>query len=109
MTHFSRIGLLACTLGLSLLTGCAVDSKNSGWRGIGKTYQSEVKALPDGNFYVEAEAAPLAGRQTGAAEVAKDLANNHCAHRQQKMTVVKQEAESHLLINGVSRLTFKCQ
>jgi hypothetical protein len=109
MTHSSRWGLLACTLSVGLLTGCAVDSKNSGWHGIGKTYQSEVKRLPDGNFFVEVEAAPLAGRQSGASQVATDLANNHCALSQKKMTVVKQEADSHLLINGVSRLTFKCQ
>jgi predicted outer membrane protein len=109
MTYFSRVSLMACTLTLGLLAGCAVDSKNSGWHGAGKTYQSEVKRLPDGNFFVEVEAAPLAGRQSGAQQVATDLANNHCALRQQKMTVVKQEAGSHLLINGVSRLTFKCQ
>ena len=109
MTHFSRLGLLACTLSVGMLAGCAVDSKNSGWHGIGKTYQSEVKRLPDGNFFVEVEAAPLAGRQSGASQVATDLANNHCALDQKKMTVVKQEADSHLLVNGVSRLTFKCQ
>jgi hypothetical protein len=103
------MSLLACTLTIGMLAGCAVDSKNSGWRGIGKTYQSEVKRLPDGHFYVEVEAAPTAGGKSGASEVASELAKNHCSLSQQKMTVVKQEADSHLLINGVSRLTFKCQ
>lgn len=98
--------LIVCILGF--LSGCAIDSKNSGWRGIGKTYQSEVKPLPDGNFFVETEAALLAGRQTGAAEVAKELANNHCSLRKQKMVVLKQDLTSNFLLNGVSRLTFRC-
>ncbi len=96
-------------LGISvLLTGCAIDHHSTGSRGLGLTYQSAVKPQPDGSFYVEAEAAPLAGRQGGASAVVTEQATNFCSLRKQQMSAVKKELDSHLLVNGVARLTFKC-
>ncbi|MFE1574190.1 hypothetical protein ACFIQG_20645 [Comamonas odontotermitis] len=97
------------TLVLSTLAGCAVENRNSGTRGIGDVYMSDVKTHQDGSFYVEAEAAPLAGRKGGAAEVAAQRATDFCAQRNKKMVKIDQKADSHLLVNGVSRLTFNCQ
>lgn len=109
MKHLSRTTLLASSLLLGLLAGCAVNSQNTGWRGVGRTYQSAVKPLPDGNYYVEAEAALFAGRQTGADAVATELATDYCTNRKQKMVVIKKDADSNFVVNGVSRLTFSCQ
>lgn len=109
MNHVFRISMLVLPLILSQLSGCAVQSQNLGWRGVGLTYQSAVKTLPNGDFYVEAEAAPLAGRQSGAETVTAELAADHCKQRQRKVTVVDKSVDSHLLINGVSRLTFRCE
>jgi predicted outer membrane protein len=99
---------LAIALVSAFLTGCAVDNQSTGTRGIGFTYQSAVKPLPEGNFFIEAEAAPLAGRQDGALAVATEQASNFCALRKQQMSIVKKELASHLIVNGVARLTFKC-
>jgi hypothetical protein len=99
---------LAIALVSAFLTGCAIDHQSTGTRGAGLTYQSAIKSLPDGNFFIEAEAAPLAGRQDGALAVVTEQATNFCALRKQQMSVVKKELDTHLLVNGVARLTFKC-
>lgn len=97
-----------CAL-FSLLNGCAVDNQSTATRGIGKTYQSAVKPQPDGSFFIEAEAAPLAGRQSGAVSVVTEQASNFCAQRNKKMVEIQKTTDSHLLINGVARLHFRCE
>ena len=91
-----------------VLTACAVDNQYTATRGLGLTYRSDVKALPDGNFFVEAEAAPLAGRQGGARAVVNERAQFFCSERKKSVSVIKNETDSHLLVNGVARLTFAC-
>ncbi len=108
MRLFFRPIALSITFVSIFLSGCAVDNQHTGTRGAGLTYRSAVKPLPDGNFFIEAEAAPLAGRVEGAVAVATEQATNFCALRKQQMSVVKKEVDSHLLVNGVARLTFKC-
>lgn len=109
MGRSSGSTLLAGLLALGLLAGCAVEDKQTERLGLGAAYESGVKVLPDGNAFVEVEAAPLAGRQTGADEVATQQATAYCAQRRQKVVVVKKETDSHLLVNGVVRLTFRCE
>ena len=109
MKHSTFALLLGSTLSLGLLSGCAVDKEETSRHQLGATYRSAVKTLPNGQYFVEVEAAPLAGRQSGADTVATEKATQHCAQRQQKMTVVNKVFDSHLLVNGVVRLTFKCE
>ena len=108
MRLFFRPAALGITLTSVFLTGCAVDNHRTSTRGAGLTYQSAIKTVPNGNFYVEAEAAMLAGRQDGALAVTTELATDFCAQRKQQMSIVKKELDTHLFVNGVARLTFKC-
>lgn len=101
--------ILGNVLALSLLAGCAVDKNETSLHGLGAVYQATVKTLPDGNYYVEAEAAPTAGRQSGADQAVTSQASDFCAQRKQKMTVVNKEFDSHLVVNAVARLTFRCE
>ena len=96
-------------LAFYLLAGCAVDNQQTDVHGAGLSYRSNVRILPDGNNYIEVEAAPLAGRQSGAETIATNQANKFCADHNQKVVVVNKEFDSLLLVNGVVRLTFKCE
>ncbi|MCD2165564.1 hypothetical protein [Comamonas koreensis] len=109
MKSFINATFLSSVFIIGSLTGCAVENRSTGSSGIGRTYMSDIKTLANGNFYVEAEAAPLAGRQGGALRVTTERATDFCSQQYKKMIVVHEEADSHLLVNGVSRLTFVCQ
>lgn len=101
---------IACLFSaLGLLSACAVDKEKTTLSGIGLAYQSNVKTLPDGAYYVEVEAAPAAGRVAGARGVATNLAYEHCKKMNKKMSIVEMSEDSHLLINGVVKLKFKCE
>ena len=93
----------------ALLAGCAVDHQSTGFRGVGLVYESGIQTLPDGNFFMEVEAAPGAGRQSGASTVVTEKANAFCAQRSQKMVEIKRELDSNKIVNGVARLTFQCK
>lgn len=108
MKKFSHF-ILGNALALGLLAGCAIDKDQTSVHGLGAVYQSTVKAQPDGSYYVEAEAAPTAGRQSGADQAVTSQATDFCAQRKQKMTMVNKEFDSHLVVNAVARLTFKCE
>lgn len=103
------LSLLTLAAAVASLSGCAVNNQSTGTRGLGLTYQSAVKAKPDGTYYVEAEAAPLAGHRSGADAVATELATDFCNHRKQKMVEVKKDLDTHFLVNGVARLNFRCE
>lgn len=106
----NRTTTLSClALVTALLSACAVNNQSTGTRGLGLTYQSAIKPMNDGSFFVEAEAAPLAGRQSGADAVVTEQATNFCDHKKQKMVVVKKDFDSNLLVNGVVRLNFRCE
>jgi hypothetical protein len=99
---------LSALMIFGLLSACAVDNQKTSVNGLGLTYQSTVKPQADGSFYVEAEAAPLAGRTAGAKKVVIDQAVSHCAQTGKKMTVVDLQEGSNMVVNGVSKLRFKC-
>jgi len=90
----SGINLLLAAGAACLLAGCAVDHQSTGFRGIGLTYKSDVKTLADGNFFVEAEAALGAGRQSGASKIVMDEASAFCARRSQKMVEISSGTSS---------------
>jgi hypothetical protein len=90
------------------LSGCAVEHDDTGFSGLGFTYKSNVKQQSDGSYFVEAEAALAAGRITGAKGVVNDQATKFCAAQNKTVNVIDMQEDSHLLINGVVRMTFKC-
>lgn len=91
-----------------LLSGCAVKNDKTDFHGLGLTYQSHVKQLENGDYYTEVEAAPFAGRVPGAVGTANKNATDFCRSQNKAMQEVKTDRDSHLLINGVARLTFRC-
>jgi hypothetical protein len=93
----------------AVLTGCAVNHQSTGVRGVGLTYHSGVQTLPDGNFFAEVEAALGAGRQSGASKAVSEQATAFCAQRGQKMTEIKRELDTNIVIHGIARLTFQCK
>jgi hypothetical protein len=92
----------------SLLSGCAVQNDKTQFQGLGLTYQSDVKKLDNGDYLTEVEAAPAAGRIQGAIGSATKKASDFCRIQNKSMREVKTEIDTHLLVNGVARLTFKC-
>lgn len=93
---------------LFAVSGCAVENDHTEFKGIGFGYHSDVKKLEDGNYYLEAEASPGSGRISGASGSAYKEATKYCEIMGKSMKVVKEETDSHLIVNGVSRLTFSC-
>lgn len=100
------IGLLI--LASPLITGCAVPNDKTEFRGAGLTYNADISTDRNGNYVAAVEAAPLAGRKGGAEAYALQNANKHCNNQNKTVQVIKNETKSHLLVNGVARLTFKC-
>ncbi len=92
----------------SLLSGCAVQNDKTQSQGLGLTYQSDVKKLENGDYLTEVEAAPAAGRIQGAIGTATKKASDCCRVQNKSMEEVKTEIDTHLLVNGDARLTFKC-
>lgn len=95
-------------ISMAILSGCAVENDKTTINGLGLTYQSNVKRLHNGDYVTEVEAAPTAGRISGATGSANQNAVDYCRAQNKGMKVVNTETESHLLINGVARLTFRC-
>lgn len=93
---------------LLTLCGCAVEPDKVGVNIVGLTYQSTVKQLDDDQYYIEVEAAPLAGRVGGALKVAKADAENYCKEKEKELEIVEETTDSHLLVNGIGKLIFKC-
>lgn len=100
--------LLIIALASVILSGCAVKNDETQFQGLGLTYQSDVKKLDNGEYYTEVEAAPTAGRVSGAIGAVNKKASDYCKAQNKAMREVKTETDSHLLINGVARLTFRC-
>lgn len=92
----------------AMLTGCAVQNDKTQFNGLGLTYQSDVKELTNGEYFTEVEASPAAGRVPGAVGAANKKASDFCKAQNKTMQEVKTETDSHLLVNGVARLTFRC-
>lgn len=100
--------VVATVLMGSLLSGCAVQNDKTKFQGLGLTYQSDVKKLNNGDYLTEVEAAPAAGRIQGAIGTATKKASDFCRVQNKSMSEVNTEIDTHLLVNGVARLTFKC-
>ncbi len=92
----------------TFLSGCAVQNDKTQFHGVGLTYQSNVKKLDNGDYYTEVEAAPGAGRIPGAIGTASKKAADFCRVQNKSVREVKTDIDTHMLLNGVARLTFKC-
>lgn len=101
--------ILTAALCALALTGCAVKNNDTKFKGLGLTYSSEVTQNAEGNYVTAVEASLIAGRQGGAEAYVLKNAADFCAERNKTVRVLKKETDSHLLINGVARLTFQCQ
>ena len=93
---------------LLVLSGCAVENDKVGVNMVGATYESDIKQLGNDQYYIEAEAALLAGRIGGALKVVKTDAEIFCKEKGKQLQMLKETTDSHLLVNGVAKLTFKC-
>ncbi|MBC3380059.1 hypothetical protein H8I69_13175 [Serratia fonticola] len=104
-----KTSIIATTILIgSFLSGCAVQNDKTQFQGLGLTYQSDVKKLDNGDYLTEVEAAPAAGRIQGAIGTATKNASDFCRVQNKSMREVKTDIDTHLLVNGVARLTFKC-
>ncbi|CFR10702.1 hypothetical protein [Yersinia kristensenii] len=104
-----KISIIAATVVFSaILSGCAVQNDKTQFHGIGLTYQADVKKLDNGDYFTEVEAAPAAGRIKGAIGTANKKASDFCRAQNKAMKEVKTDIDTHLLVNGVARLTFQC-
>ncbi|AHM72822.2 hypothetical protein [Yersinia hibernica] len=104
-----KISIIAATVIFStILSGCAVQNDKTQFHGIGLTYQSDIKKLDNGDYFTEVEAAPAAGRIKGAIGTASKKASDFCRVQNKAMKEVKTDIDTHLLVNGVARLTFQC-
>jgi hypothetical protein len=90
------------------LSGCAVQSDKLGVKGVGLTYSSNIQERANQTYYTEAEAALFAGRIGGALKVVKTDAGIFCRDKGKGLEILEETTESHLLLNGVAKLTFKC-
>nr|WP_174505645.1 hypothetical protein [Acinetobacter sp. Marseille-Q1620] len=100
--------MLLLPLLLLVFTGCAVSNDKTQVKGLGLTYHSDVKQDSDGNYVVAVEAAPFAGRKGGAESYAIKNATDYCSKQNKSMKIIKKETDSHLLVNGVAKVTFQC-
>lgn len=91
-----------------LLSGCAVKNDHTDV-GLGLAYRSNLVEGADGTFIASAEASLLRGRVGGASELTMQDAEKKCNEMGKKVKVVKNDTDSNLIVNGVSRLTFKCE
>lgn len=104
-----KTSIIATTILIgAFLSGCSVQNDKTQFQGLGLTYQSDVKKLDNGEYLTEVEAAPAAGRIEGAIGTATKKAADFCRVQNKSMEEVKTNIDTHLLVNGVARLTFKC-
>lgn len=104
-----KISTIATSIMLvAFLSGCSVQNDKTQFHGLGLTYQSDVKKLDNGDYLTEIEAAPAAGRIQGAIGTATKKASDFCKAQNKSMREVKTDIDTHLLVNGVARLTFRC-
>lgn len=104
--NLSSLGI-ALIIGSMLLAGCAVENDHTDV-GFGLAYHSNIKENADGSYLAAVEASALRGRKGGAQKLVTADALKKCDSLGKRMEVIKDETESHLLINGVARLTFRC-
>lgn len=104
-----KTGIIPLVIVVSaVLSGCSVQNDKTQFQGLGLTYQSDIKPLKNGDYFTEVEAAPAAGRIQGAVGTATKKASDFCRVQDKSMKEVKTEIDTHLLVNGVARLTFRC-
>ncbi|WOE33219.1 MULTISPECIES: hypothetical protein [unclassified Acinetobacter] len=100
--------IIVCTLfALTTLTGCAVTNDYTQWRGIGLTFNSNIQDLGHGRYMAAVEAAPAAGRKSGAEGYALINATKFCSEQDKAVKILDTRLSSHLQ-NGVAHMTFEC-
>lgn len=92
---------------LTVLSGCAVSNDYTKFRGVGLTFNSHIQDLGDGKYLAAVEAAPAAGRKSGAQGYALVNATKFCDEHDKSVKVLETKLSSHLQ-NGVAYLTFSC-
>lgn len=102
-----RIPFTSLVFAASILSGCAVENDRTDV-GAGLAYHSDIKPAGDGTWQAAVEASLLRGRIGGAKSLVIQDAVDKCHSEGKAMKVIRDETESHLLINGVARLTFRC-
>lgn len=100
--------IVLATLLTTALVGCAVQQDKTQINGLGLTYNSDIIQDKDGNYVSSVEAAPAAGRKSGAEGAAIKNATEYCKAQNKNLNIVNKEISSHLLANGVAKLTFQC-
>ncbi|WP_173913027.1 hypothetical protein [Acinetobacter sp. Marseille-Q1618] len=100
--------LLILPLVIVFFSACAVSNDKTQVKGLGLTYQANIKQDDNGHYVAEVEAAPGAGRKGGAESYAIKNATDFCAKQNKSLKVIKNETASHLWINGVAKVTFQC-
>lgn len=98
---------LTCIAALSL-SACAVKNDSTEFKGIGFTYNSNIEKTEDGYYIASVEAAPGAGRASGAVAYATTNASNYCLKQDKALKVLGDEKSSNYLINGVAKVKFNC-
>lgn len=101
------IALVAGLTALAVLSGCAVTNDYTKFKGIGLTFNSHIQDLGDGKYLAAVEAAPAAGRKSGAQGYALVNATKFCDEHDKSVKVLDTKLSSHLQ-NGVAHLTFSC-
>lgn len=103
-----RSKFIIVTLATLLISaGCAVQNDKTGFKGLGLTFSTNIQELENGDYVAAVEAAPLAGRKSGAEGYALVNATKFCDEKNQSVKVLKKDLSSHFQ-NGVARITFKC-
>ncbi|ATM74881.1 Uncharacterised protein [Serratia fonticola] len=105
---YSHIGVCGVVLAGVFLSGCAVKNDKTEVGAIGLSYHSNVEKLADGNYVASVEASLGRGRVSGAQGLVARDAIAYCNAMNKNMKVIKEETDSHLLVNGVAKLTFSC-
>lgn len=99
--------LFICSAVLSL-SACAVKNESTEFKGIGFTYNSDINKTPDGYYVASVEAAPGAGRTSGAIAYATTNASKYCQKQDKALKILSDETSSNYLINGVAKVKFNC-
>ncbi|KWN68693.1 hypothetical protein WM23_04715 [Burkholderia ubonensis] len=97
-------------LGMLIMVGagCAVDVARTDV-GAGLAYHADVKQNDDGTYAAAVEASLFRGRIEGARSLATKDAQEKCQSMGKQVNVVNEETGSNLLVNGVAKLTFRCE
>ncbi|KAB7671907.1 hypothetical protein [Plesiomonas shigelloides] len=104
----NTLKILAVAVTTLSLSACAVKNDHSQFHGLGLTYHSNIEHNSDGSYIAAVEAAPAAGRKSGAIAYATTNAYEFCKEKGKNLNVISKETDSNFLVNGVAKLKFEC-